>query len=161
MRIFYIGCLTLLGVVMCFTQLNIFNGGVVVEQIVAPTLPTFIWNIITLLVGVITGTVLMGNLVEGYYEYYDLYGQQKKVLIDARDRIKKLEDKFIALGLERDELKIEKTTHSKKLQRLEDVQDMIRAIENQYGGRSQTTVDLSQYKKIKSELWKEVFYYGK
>ena len=72
MRIFIIGCLTLIGLVLCFTQLTIFNGGVSVQEIDAPTLPTFIWNLATLMTGIFLGSMLMQNLVEGYYKYYDL-----------------------------------------------------------------------------------------
>jgi hypothetical protein len=38
---------------------------------------------------------------------------------------------------------------------------MIRAIDIQYGGRNQKTVDLTQHREIKEQLWKEVFNYGK
>tara|TARA_X000001382_G_C3147859_1_gene171894 strand:- start:691 stop:1155 length:465 start_codon:yes stop_codon:yes gene_type:complete len=154
MRIFYIGCLTLIGLFFVFTQLTIFNGGVSIQVIDAPTLPTFIWNLATLLIGVITGTILMGNLVEGYYKYYDLFQNQKEVLFNARDRLKDIENKYSALQVEKD-------LHILALQKAEQIDDMVRAIEIQYGGRSQTKVDLTEYLEAKKQLWKEVFNYGK
>jgi len=161
MRILYIGCLTLIGIFFCFTDLHFTSNGVFIDRINAPYLGGFIWNLATLTIGVFTGSALMGHLVEGYYKYYDLYTTSKSSLIDARDRLKKLEDKYIALGLQRDELRLDKHNHSDKLKRLEDVRDMIRAIDIQYGGRNQKTVDLTQHREIKEQLWKEVFNYGK
>ena len=38
---------------------------------------------------------------------------------------------------------------------------MIRAIETQYGGRSQTTVNLTEYLQAKDSIWDKVFRYGK
>ena len=154
MRIFLIGCLTLLGLVLCFTQLTIFHGGVSVQEIDAPTLPKFIWNLATLMTGIFLGSMLMQNLVEGYYKYYDLFQKQKEVLIDARDRLKTLEDKYSKLQTERD-------VHIYDLHRIEQIEDMIRAIETQYGGRSQTTVDLTEYLEAKKSIWDKVFSYGK
>ena len=154
MRIFYIMCLTILGLFLVFTQLTIFNGGVSIQQIDAPMLPTMIWNLTTLSIGIFIGSALMGNLVEGYYKYYDLFHKQKDVLINARDRLKDLEDKYSKLQTERD-------VHIYDLNRVEQIEDMIRAIETQYGGRSQTTVNLTEYLQAKDSIWEKVFRYGK
>ena len=154
MRIFYIMCLTILGLFLVFTQLTIFNGGVSIQQIDAPMLPTMIWNLTTLSIGIFIGAALMGNLVEGYYKYYDLFQNQKSVLINARDRLKDLEDKYSKLQTERD-------VHIYDLNRVEQIEDMIRAIETQYGGRSQTTVNLTEYLQAKDSIWDKVFRYGK
>ena len=154
MRIFYIMCLTILGLFLVFTQLTIFNGGVRIQQIDAPMLPTMIWNLTTLSIGIFIGSALMGNLVEGYYKYYDLFQNQKSVLINARDRLKDLEDKYSKLQTERD-------VHIYDLNRVEQIEDMIRAIETQYGGRSQTTVNLTEYLQAKDSIWDKVFRYGK
>ena len=154
MRIFYIMCLTILGLFLVFTQLTIFNGGVSIQQIDAPMLPTMIWNLTTLSIGIFIGSALMGNLVEGYYKYYDLFQNQKSVLINARDRLKELEDKYSKLQTERD-------VHIYDLNRVQQIEDMIRAIETQYGGRSQTTVNLTEYLQAKDSIWDKVFRYGK
>ena len=154
MRIFYIMCLTILGLFFVFTQLTIFNGGVSIQQIDAPMLPTMIWNLSTLTIGIFIGSALMGNLVEGYYKYYDLFQNQKDVLINARDRLKTLEDKYSKLQTERD-------VHIYDLNRVEQIEDMIRAIERQHGGRSQTTVNLTEYLEAKDSIWEKVFRYGK
>ena len=154
MRIFYIMCLTILGLFLVFTQLIIFNGGVSIQQISMPMLPTMIWNLVTLTIGIFIGSALMGNLVEGYYKYYDLFQNQKSVLINARDRLKTLEDKYSKLQTERD-------VHIYDLNRVEQIEDMIRAIETQYGGRSQTTVNLTEYLQAKDSIWDKVFRYGK
>ena len=154
MRIFYIMCLTILGLFCVFTQLTIFNGGVRIQQINAPMLPTMIWNLSTLTIGIFIGSALMGNLVEGYYKYYDLFQNQKSVLINARDRLKELEDKYSKLQTERD-------VHIYDLNRVEQIEDMIRAIERQHGGRSQTTVNLTEYLEAKDSIWDKVFRYGK
>ena len=154
MRIFYIMCLTIIGLFFVFTQLTIFNGGVSIQQIDAPMLPTMIWNLSTLTIGIFIGSALMGNLVEGYYKYYDLFQNQKDVLINARDRLKILEDKYSKLQTERD-------VHIYDLNRVEQIEDMIRAIETQYGGRSQTTVNLTEYLQAKDSIWDKVFRYGK
>ena len=154
MRIFYIMCLTILGLFFVFTQLTIFNGGVSIQQIDAPMLPTMIWNLSTLTIGIFIGSALMGNLVEGYYKYYDLFQNQKDVLINARDRLKTLEDKYSKLQTERD-------VHIYDLNRVEQIEDMIRAIERQHGGRSQTTVNLTEYLEAKDSIWDKVFRYGK
>ena len=154
MRIFYIMCLTIIGLFFVFTQLTIFNGGVSIQQIDAPMLPTMIWNLTTLSIGIFIGSALMGNLVEGYYKYYDLFQNQKSVLINARDRLKDLEDKYSKLQTERD-------VHIYDLNRVEQIEDMIRAIETQYGGRSQTTVNLTEYLEAKDSIWDKVFRYGK
>ena len=154
MRIFYIMCLTILGLFFVFTQLTIFNGGVSIQEIDAPMLPTMIWNLSTLTIGIFIGSALMGNLVEGYYKYYDLFQNQKSVLINARDRLKTLEDKYSKLQTERD-------VHIYDLHRIEQIEDMIRAIETQYGGRSQTTVNLTEYLEAKQSLWEKVYRYGK
>ena len=154
MRIFYIMCLTIIGLFFVFTQLTIFNGGVSIQQIDAPMLPTMIWNLTTLSIGIFIGSALMGNLVEGYYKYYDLFQNQKSVLINARDRLKTLEDKYSKLQTERD-------VHIYDLNRVEQIEDMIRAIETQYGGRSQTTVNLTEYLQAKDSIWDKVFRYGK
>ena len=154
MRIFYIMCLTIIGLFFVFTQLTIFNGGVSIQQIDAPMLPTMIWNLTTLSIGIFIGSALMGNLVEGYYKYYDLFQNQKSVLINARDRLKDLEDKYSKLQTERD-------VHIYDLNRVEQIEDMIRAIETQYGGRSQTTVNLTEYLQAKDSIWDKVFRYGK
>ena len=154
MRIFYIMCLTIIGLFFVFTQLTIFNGGVSIQQIDAPMLPTMVWNLVTLTIGIFIGSALMGNLVEGYYKYYDLFQNQKSVLINARDRLKDLEDKYSKLQTERD-------VHIYDLNRVEQIEDMIRAIETQYGGRSQTTVNLTEYLQAKDSIWDKVFRYGK
>ena len=154
MRIFYIMCLTIIGLFFVFTQLTIFNGGVSIQQIDAPMLPTMIWNLTTLSIGIFIGSALMGNLVEGYYKYYDLFQNQKSVLINARDRLKDLEDKYSKLQTERD-------VHIYDLNSVEQIEDMIRAIETQYGGRSQTTVNLTEYLQAKASIWDKVFRYGK
>lgn len=154
MRIFYIMCLTIIGLFFVFTQLTIFNGGVSIQQIDAPMLPIMIWNLSTLTIGIFIGSALMGNLVEGYYKYYDLFQNQKSVLINARDRLKDLEDKYSKLQTERD-------VHIYDLNRVEQIEDMIRAIETQYGGRSQTTVNLTEYLQAKDSIWEKVFRYGK
>ena len=154
MRIFYIMCLTILGLFLVFTQLTIFNGGVSIQQIDAPMLPTMIWNLTTLSIGIFIGSALMGNLVEGYYKYYDLFLNQKDVLDNARNRLKELEDKYSKLQTERD-------VHIYDLNRVEQIEDMIRAIETQYGGRSQTTVNLTEYLQAKDSIWEKVFRYGK
>ena len=154
MRIFYICCLTILGLFLVFTQLIIFNGGVSIQQISMPMLPTMIWNLVTLTIGIFIGSALMGNLVEGYYKYYDLFQNQKSVLINARDRLKDIENKYSAIQVEKD-------LHILALQKAEQIDDMVRAIEIQYGGRSQTKVDLTEYIEAKQQLWKEVFNYGK
>ncbi len=154
MRIFIIGCLTLIGLALCFTQLTIFNGGISVQEIDAPTLPTFIWNLATLMVGIFLGSMLMQNLVEDYYKYFDLFQKQKDVLDDARHRLKTLEDKYTKIQTERD-------VHIYDLHRIEQIEDMIRAIETQYGGRSQTTVNLTEYLEAKQSLWEKVYRYGK
>ena len=154
MRIFYIMCLTILGLFLVFTQLIIFNGGVSIQQIDAPMLPIMIWNLSTLTIGIFIGSALMGNLVEGYYKYYDLFQNQKDVLINARDRLKTLEDKYSKLQTERD-------VHIYDLNRVEQIEDMIRAIERQHGGRSQTTVNLTEYLEAKDSIWDKVFRYGK
>ena len=154
MRIFYIMCLTIIGLFLVFTQLIIFNGGVSIQQISMPMLPTMIWNLVTLTIGIFIGSALMGNLVEGYYKYYDLFQNQKSVLINARDRLKDLEDKYSKLQTERD-------VHIYDLNRVEQIEDMIRAIETQYGGRSQTTVNLTEYLQAKDSIWEKVFRYGK
>ena len=154
MRIFYIMCLTILGLFLVFTQLTIFNGGVSIQQIDAPMLPTMIWNLTTLSIGIFIGSALMGNLVEGYYKYYDLFLNQKDVLDNARNRLKELEDKYSKLQTERD-------VHIYDLNRVEQIEDMIRAIETQYGGRSQTTVNLTEYLQAKDSIWDKVFRYGK
>ena len=154
MRIFYIMCLTIIGLFFVFTQLTIFNGGVSIQQIDAPMLPAMIWNLSTLTIGIFIGSALMGNLVEGYYKYYDLFQNQKSVLINARDRLKDLEDKYSKLQTERD-------VHIYDLNRVEQIEDMIRAIETQYGGRSQTTVNLTEYLQAKDSIWDKVFRYGK
>ena len=137
-----------------FTQLTIFNGGVSIQQIDAPMLPTMIWNLTTLSIGIFIGSALMGNLVEGYYKYYDLFLNQKDVLDNARNRLKELEDKYSKLQTERD-------VHIYDLNRVEQIEDMIRAIETQYGGRSQTTVNLTEYLQAKDSIWEKVFRYGK
>ena len=154
MRIFYIMCLTIIGLFFVFTQLTIFNGGVSIQQIDAPMLPAMIWNLSTLTIGIFIGSALMGNLVEGYYKYYDLFQNQKSVLINARDRLKELEDKYSKLQTERD-------VHIYDLNRVEQIEDMIRAIESQHGGRSQTTVNLTEYLEAKDSIWDKVFRYGK
>ena len=154
MRIFYIMCLTIIGLFFVFTQLTIFNGGVSIQQIDAPMLPTMIWNLSTLTIGIFIGSALMGNLVEGYYKYYDLFQNQKDVLINARNRLKILEDKYSNLQTERD-------IHIYDLNRVEQIEDMIRAIERQHGGRSQTTVNLTEYLEAKDSIWEKVFRYGK
>jgi len=117
-------------------------------------LPTMIWNLSTLTIGIFIGSALMGNLVEGYYKYYDLFQNQKDVLINARNRLKILEDKYSNLQTERD-------IHIYDLNRVEQIEDMIRAIERQHGGRSQTTVNLTEYLEAKDSIWEKVFRYGK
>ena len=154
MRIFYIMCLTIIGLFFVFTQLTIFNGGVSIQQIDEPMLPAMIWNLSTLSIGIFIGSALMGNLVEGYYKYYDLFLNQKDVLDNARHRLKTLEDKYSKLQTERD-------VHIYDLHRIEQIEDMIRAIERQHGGRSQTTVNLTEYLEAKQSLWEKVYRYGK
>ena len=78
-----------------------------------------------------------------------------KTTVDgALNKLKELEDKYSKLQTERD-------VHIYDLNRVEQIEDMIRAIETQYGGRSQTTVNLTEYLQAKDSIWEKVFRYGK
>ena len=159
MRIFFIGCLTLLGIMLCITDFS-YGHGLAYFSVLEHGYG-FAWNLLILFVGVATGSYLMQDLVQEGQENYNLYRNMFSKWESTRDKWKALEDKFISLQLERDELRLARQTHVEKLKRLEDVQDMIQAVERQYGGRGQTTVDLTSYREIKASLWKDVFGYGK
>ena len=158
MRIFFIGCLTLLGIMLCITDFSFGQGLAYFSVLEHGT--GFAWNLLILFVGVALGSYLMQDLVEQGQENYRLYNNMFSKWTTTKKAKNDLEDKFISLQLERDDLRLARQTHIEKLKRLEDIQDMIRAIESQYGGRGQTTVDLTSYKEVKASLWKDVFGYG-
>ena len=97
MRIFFIGCLTLLGIMLCITDFS-YGQGLAYFSVLEHGYG-FAWNLLILFVGVATGSYLMQDLVQEGQENYNLYRNMFSKWESTRDKWKALEDKFISLQL--------------------------------------------------------------
>ena len=96
MRIFFIGCLTFLGIGLCILDFS-YGQGLAYFSVLEHGYG-FAWNLLILFVGVATGSYLMQDLVQEGQENYLLYRKMFSKWESTRDKWKSLED-ILSLSL--------------------------------------------------------------